>query len=377
LSALNRDGGARARQGAEWLLKREYVAHLLYLAKGGGSIVGSGMYHPTQVRYGWEWLRRRCDKNGDGLITLAEFGGPREWFEALDKDHDGVLTEDEFDWGAGSPLTGAVAKAAPLFEKIDRDGNGRVTPEEWKLWFDALSGGKGYLSQDDLIPLFFEPKRGRAPAGPPRSRLQLICAYLSGDVGPLSDGPALDDLAPDFTLTTPDGKGKIAISEHRTKRPLVLVLGSFTCNRFRAQSGDVENVYRRYKDRADFLAIYVREAHPTDGWALPFNEKVGISIAQPKAFEERLAAASTCCGSLKTTIPMVVDEIDDRAGVAYCGMPDRLYILDTNGRVAYKGGRGPFGYKPLEMEQALILLLVAESKERPKGGPLRAPEKDR
>ena len=380
LAALNRDGDAWARQGQEWFLNREYVAHLLYLAKGGGSITGSGMYHPTQVRYGWEWIRKQCDRNGDGTITLAEFGGPREWFEALDKDRDGVLTKDDFDWGTGSPLANAVAKGAPLFEKIDRDGNGRVTPEEWKLWFDAApSSGKGYLSsQDDLIPLFLERNaRGKGPAAPPqRSRLQLICAYLSGDVGPLSDGPALDELAPDFTLTTADGKGKLSISQHRTKKPLVLVLGSFSCNRFRAQSGDVENVYRRYKDQADFLAIYVREAHPTDGWALPFNERVGISFAQPKTFEERLKTASTCCGSLKTTIPMVVDEIDDRAGVAYCGMPDRLYIVDTNGRVAYKGGRGPFGYKPLEMEQALILLLTAESKAQPKEPP-RPPEKNR
>ena len=154
--------------------------------------------------------------------------------------------------------------------------------------------------------------------GPQRSKLQLICAYLAGDVGPLSDGPSLDELAPDFALTTPDGKGKISISQHRTKKPLVLVLRSFTCNQFRAQSGDVENdVPAACKDRADFLAIYVREAHPTDGWALPFNEKVGISIAQPKAFEERRAAASTCCRSLKTTIPMVVDEIDDRRHAAW------------------------------------------------------------
>jgi hypothetical protein len=62
------------------------------------------------------------------------------------------------------------------------------------------------------------------------------------------------------------------------------------------------------------------------------------------------------------TIPMVVDEIDDRIGIAYSGMPDRLYIIDSAGKVAYKGGRGPFGYKPLEMEQALIMLLLDEAK---------------
>jgi hypothetical protein len=232
LSALKRDGDARVRQGAGWLSTREYVAHLLYLADGGGTIVGSGMYHPSQVRYGWEWLRERCDRDGDGSVTLDEFGGPREWFEALDKDRDGALTKDDFDWAAGSPLATAGAKASALFERIDRDGNGRATPDEWKLWFDALGGGKGYLSQDDLIPLFLDAKRGRGPAPAPaalrRSRLQLICAYLAGDVGPLSDGPTLGDTAPDFTLPTADGKGKLTLSQHRTKKPQVLVFGSFT-----------------------------------------------------------------------------------------------------------------------------------------------------
>lgn len=123
----------------------------------------------------------------------------------------------------------------------------------------------------------------------------------------------------------------------------------------------MEDLHRRYKDRAEFVAVYVREAHPSDGWTLPGNDKIGISVSQHKDFGERNQAAKTCCQSLKTTIPMVVDEIDDRVGIAYSGMPDRLYIVDAGGRVAYKGGRGPFGYKPSEMEQALVMLLMAES----------------
>ena len=128
-------------------------------------------------------------------------------------------------------------------------------------------------------------------------------------------------------------------------------------------------MYRRYKDQADFLAVYVREAHPDDGWSLPSNAKVGVSFDQPKRFEDRREVAGQCCSALKMAIPMVVDEIDDRVGVAYSGMPDRLYILDTQGRVAYKGGRGPMGFQPSEMEQALVLLLMDESGARPAPAP--------
>ena len=61
------------------------------------------------------------------------------------------------------------------------------------------------------------------------------------------------------------------------------------------------------------------------------------------------------------TMPLVVDEIDDRVGHAYSGMPDRLYLIDRAGRVAYKGGRGPFGFKPAELDQAIAMLLLDEA----------------
>lgn len=61
---------------------------------------------------------------------------------------------------------------------------------------------------------------------------------------------------------------------------------------------------------------------------------------------------------LKMTIPLVVDGVDDRVGNLYSGMPDRLYLISREGRVVYKGGRGPFGFKPGELEQSIILNLL-------------------
>jgi hypothetical protein len=57
-------------------------------------------------------------------------------------------------------------------------------------------------------------------------------------------------------------------------------------------------------------------------------------------------------------MPLLVDELDDRVGHAYSGMPDRLYVIDRAGRVAYQGGRGPFHFRPGELEQALFLTLL-------------------
>ena len=122
-------------------------------------------------------------------------------------------------------------------------------------------------------------------------------------------------------------------------------------------------MYRRYRDRVAFLAVYVREAHPIDGWRMASNDKAGISIKQPKQKDEREGVARKCCKSLGMTMPMVVDEMDDRVGHLYSGMPDRLYIIDDAGRVAYQGGRGPFGFLPGEMEQSLAMLLMESQRK--------------
>jgi hypothetical protein len=107
-----------------------------------------------------------------------------------------------------------------------------------------------------------------------------------------------------------------------------------------------------------FLAVYVREAHPSDGWRMMSNDRFGVVVPQPTTKEERGEAAAKCCAALKISMPVVVDEIDDRVGHAYSGMPDRLYVIDPDGKVAYKSGRGPFGFLTGEMEQALVMHLL-------------------
>jgi hypothetical protein len=119
-------------------------------------------------------------------------------------------------------------------------------------------------------------------------------------------------------------------------------------------------MYARWRDEVDFYAVYIREAHPSDGWSSESNDRVGIKIAQPTSTEQRSSAAVQCCESLKMAIPLLVDTIDDRVGRAYSGFPDRLYLIDRDGKVAYKGGRGPFGYRPRELEQTLAMMILDE-----------------
>ena len=120
---------------------------------------------------------------------------------------------------------------------------------------------------------------------------------------------------------------------------------------------------QKFGDRVEFVNVYVREAHPIDGWRMSSNDRAGVSVAQPTTDEERREVASKCCASLHMTIPLVVDHLDDRVGHAYSGMPDRLYLIDRDGTVAYKSGRGPFGFEPGELEQQIAMLLAEDRTE--------------
>jgi len=120
-------------------------------------------------------------------------------------------------------------------------------------------------------------------------------------------------------------------------------------------------MHAKYGDRVAFQTVYIREAHPLDGWRMESNDQAGIQVAQPRSTAERTGVASRCSSALEMSIPLLVDGIDNRVERAYSGFPDRLYLIDREGKVAYKGGRGPFGFRPEELEEALALLLLAES----------------
>jgi len=90
---------------------------------------------------------------------------------------------------------------------------------------------------------------------------------------------------------------------------------------------------------------------------MPANEREGVVFRQPKTEEERVKVAGTCQARLDIKIPILIDGMDNAVNEAYSGWPDRLYVIDKTGKIAYKGGPGPRGFRPREMAQALEKLL--------------------
>jgi hypothetical protein len=125
----------------------------------------------------------------------------------------------------------------------------------------------------------------------------------------------------------------------------------------------LHNLYKYYHQRVQFLSIYIREAHPIDGWWLgrrltrglfkTFFPEASLHHYDPKTIEERRAVAGECEAALQYGIHTYVDEMDDCVNTAYAAWPTRLYLVGLDGHVAYAGGLGPYGMKPNELKRAM------------------------
>jgi hypothetical protein len=88
------------------------------------------------------------------------------------------------------------------------------------------------------------------------------------------------------------------------------------------------------------------------------NIKDQVVFKQPKTFAERRTAAAILVDRLKYRAPLAIDDIAGQAEKAYGAWPERIYIIGTDGKVAYKGGMGPFDFHPDQAEKRLAELLA-------------------
>lgn len=324
-------------------------------------------YSPVRTgksKFDWAWLAAHFDSNQNTIITRKELNVSPEIFSRLDRTRDQVLTAEDFDWSPDGPLCRQKETAFALFKSVDKNSDGRMTTEEWQALFTKASESKGYLDEEDLETLINLPRVLKS-LNEYKSRASHV-TFQFDDHGKLPKNlPEPGMNAPDFELSTPDGSKTVRLSSFEGQKPVLLIFGCLTCGNYRVYSETLETMYQRYKDEVQFIRVYVREAHPSDTHSpTATNAKAGILIKQAATTEERCQVANRFTRDLQIDSPVVVDRIDNQVGLAYGAWPDRLYLIDKEGKVIYQGGPGPFAFNPREMEQSLLLLQIEERMQR-------------
>ncbi|KAG8449249.1 hypothetical protein GDO86_016064 [Hymenochirus boettgeri] len=139
--------------------------------------------------------------------------------------------------------------------------------------------------------------------------------------------------APNTEVVVPEGRrpGRI-LDFSQGKRPLVVNFGT------------------QHIGIADFLLVYIEEAHPSDGWV---STDASYQIPKHQCLQDRLAAAQLMIQEVPGC-RVVVDTMDNASNAAYGAYFERLYII-LEGKVVYQGGRGPEGYRISELKNWLEL----------------------
>ena len=118
----------------------------------------------------------------------------------------------------------------------------------------------------------------------------------------------------------------------------------------------LDNIAKRFSDRVEFLCVYIKEAHPTDGSQSPPNLDDDVLYAQPTTDDERAEVAAACMLRFNFSFPMVLDNMTNEVEGKFKAMPERLYMLDVDGRVTWKCGLGPHLFDPDGFEEAIKAL---------------------
>lgn len=112
-------------------------------------------------------------------------------------------------------------------------------------------------------------------------------------------------------------------------------------------------MHAAYGDQVQFYVVYIREAHALDS-RQPSGGGGNPIVEDPRSLDERCEVAEVCLAKLALEgLPALVDGIDDAVNTAYAAWPDRMYLVGRDGRIAYHGGRGPFGFLPDELEAGI------------------------
>ena len=139
----------------------------------------------------------------------------------------------------------------------------------------------------------------------------------------------LGSMAPDFSCVDSEGK-RVKLSDYRNNSIVVLEFGCMTCAPAVTQAASYpesisKKLVPKYSDKnVSFLMVYTRETHP------------GENVRSHSKFNEKLDHARLFKQLEGVRLRLLVDSLDGRIHRKYGMLPNMVYILNKEGRIAYK-----------------------------------------
>jgi Ca2+-binding EF-hand superfamily protein/mono/diheme cytochrome c family protein len=285
------------------------------------------------------WLRQ-LDLNGDGQVTLEEVR------EGMAKLRGGLLKKlaEKLTAGSGESEAAGGGRIAVelLFKQLDKNGDGKLTPDELKdkAWFEKLD-----LNKDGVVTLEeAEQALGKTIARrEPGRNLPPNAGFTESDMAPLTEQPLLIKAGDrgvgrkvdDLTLKNLDGHD-VSLTVPKGDKAMVLALFSATCpisNKLGAELARIEKDYAG-RNVAFFLVNIAPETKPDD--VRKFISGFGLKstvVNDPGQTLQRTLAATT------STEVFVLDAartlsyrgaINDQYGLGYSkAAPMKNYLRDA------------------------------------------------
>jgi len=110
-------------------------------------------------------------------------------------------------------------------------------------------------------------------------------------------------------------------------------------------------MYNKYKDSAEFLIVYITEAHAKDEW--PVGGTVSF-CDQPKVLEERCVLARKYKEEKEMSMEMGVDLMSNGFENVFAAWPVRFYVV-KEGKLVWKAQPNleDYAYDPTELSKWL------------------------
>ena len=164
-----------------------------------------------------------------------------------------------------------------------------------------------------------------------------------GNMQPMTHPFTLPVVGRDTSHVLASGKGKVR----------VFMFGSISNPPARAQLPLWEKLREKYDTaQVDLFVVYGRELHPGD-------KKQFSTFPAPTTVEEKTAYAKELAAL--TTLPVLLDGMDDAVFTAYGRVPNGAYVIDADGRLVFRETWAD----SQKVEQVIDTLLAWYAADRP------------